>query len=105
MERFVGQCHRRGDSSYEQARGAAVWNGFKPDRHPAVIVVAASEDDIARAVALATEEGLSVGVRSGGHAWGGNAARDDGLLLDLAGLKGIDIDPAGGVAIVEPGVR
>lgn len=77
----------------------------KPHRHPAVIVVAASEDDIARAVALATEESLSVGIRSGGHAWGGNAVRDDGLLLDLAGLKGIDIDSARGVAIVEPGVR
>jgi FAD/FMN-containing dehydrogenase len=51
------------------------------------------------------DAGLAVGVRSGGHAWGGNAVRDGGLLLDLSRLDAIEIDTHADVAIIEPGVR
>ena len=105
MESFTGAVHRHGDDGYEEARRAAVWNARKPDRMPAVIVVAGDRRDVSRAVALAREEDLSVGIRSGGHAWGGNAVRDGGLLLDLSELKGIEIDPEARIAVVEPGVR
>jgi FAD/FMN-containing dehydrogenase len=105
MERFDGTVHRRGDDGYEDARRAAVWNARKPDRHPAAIVVAGSQEDVVRAVGLARAEGLSIGVRSGGHAWGGNAVRDGGLLLDLSQLKAIEVDPSARVATIEPGVR
>jgi FAD/FMN-containing dehydrogenase len=105
MERFDGAVLRDGDSGFDQACSDAVWNGLKPNRRPAIVVVAASRDDAARAVRLAAAEGLSVGVRSGGHAWGGNALRDGGLLLDLSRLDSIEIDTNADRAVVEPGVR
>lgn len=100
-----GSVFRRGDEGYEAARCAAVWNGLKPERFPAVIVVAASQADLPRAVALARAEGLTIGIRSGGHSWVGNALRDCGMLLDLSRLKAIGIDPQARTAVVEPGVR
>jgi FAD/FMN-containing dehydrogenase len=102
---FDGSVYRSGDDGYEAARRAAVWNGIKPKRFPAVIVVAGSQDDVPRSVALAREEGLSVGIRSGGHNFVGNAVREGGLLLDLSRLKEIVVDPQARTATIEPGVR
>lgn len=105
MSGFDGSVYRPGSDGYEAARRAAVWNGIKPKRFPAVIVVAGSQDDVPRAVALAREEGLSIGIRSGGHSFVGNAVREGGLLLDLSRLKEIVVDPQARTATVEPGVR
>jgi FAD/FMN-containing dehydrogenase len=105
MERFDGPVYRVGEAGFEQACSDAVWNGFKPARCPAVVVVAERRDDIARAVRLARDEDLTVGVRSGGHSWGGNAVREGGLVLDLSRLDDIEIDPAARRATIEPGVR
>ena len=104
MSDFDGAVFRPADAGYEEARCAAVWNTIKPKRYPAVIVVAGTRADVPRAVALAQEEELSIGVRSGGHSWDGNAIRDGGLLLDLSQLKAIDIDPQARTAVVECGV-
>ncbi|WP_162460758.1 MULTISPECIES: FAD-binding oxidoreductase [unclassified Mycolicibacterium] len=105
MSGFDGSVYRPYDDGYEAARCGAVWNAIKPNRFPAVIVVAGTQDDVPRAVNLAREEGLQIGIRSGGHSWVGNAVREGGLLLDLSGLKKIEIDVAARVATVEPGVR
>ena len=62
---FDGRVLRRGDEEYDAARRATVWNARTPDRHPDVVVQAASEADLVRAVRLARDEGLRIGVRSG----------------------------------------
>lgn len=54
-----GAVIRRGDTGYEEARLAAVWNERKPDRFPAVIVIAEDEQDVVRAVRLARSEGCA----------------------------------------------
>jgi FAD/FMN-containing dehydrogenase len=97
--------YERGDSGYEQARLAAVWNERKPDRHPAAILVAADEDDVVRAVGLARERGWTIGIRSGGHSWVGNGVRDGGLLLDLSRLDTVTVDAGAGVAAVGPAAK
>ncbi|WP_406440652.1 FAD-binding oxidoreductase [Streptomyces sp. NBC_01613] len=99
-----GSLLRRGDGAYEQARLDAVWNERKPDRYPDVIVLARSERDVVAAVQLARSEGLSVGIRSGGHSWVGNGVRDGGMLLDLSRLQDIAVDPLAGTAAVRPAV-
>lgn len=99
-----GRLVRRGESGYEAARQAAVWNARKPDRHPDRILLAASEEDVVWGVRSAAAAGERVGVRSGGHSWYGNGVRDGGLLIDLSGLDGITIDAAGRTAAVGPGV-
>jgi FAD/FMN-containing dehydrogenase len=100
-----GRLYRRGDAGYEAARLGAVWNERKPDRHPAAILLAASDADVVAAVALARREHLSISVRSGGHSWVGNAVRDGVLLVDLSGLQGIEVDATARIAVVRPATR
>ncbi|MEV2214174.1 FAD-binding oxidoreductase [Streptomyces sp. NPDC050997] len=96
---------RRGDAAYEQARRDAVWNERKPDRFPDVIVLADNERDVVAAVRLARSEGLSLGIRSGGHSWVGNGVRDGGMLLDLSRLQDITVDPKARTAAVQPAAK
>jgi FAD/FMN-containing dehydrogenase len=96
---------RRNEPGYEAARRDCVWNGRIADRFPDLIVQAAAEEDVVRAVRLAREEGMSIGVRSGGHSWAGSHLRDGGLLLDLSRLTESSIDADSRTAIVQPGVR
>jgi FAD/FMN-containing dehydrogenase len=104
-ERFEGKLLRRGEAGYEQARRAAVWNARTPERFPAAIVLAHSEQDAVAAVRLAAREGLAIGVRSGGHSWAGNHLREGGMLLDLSALNGFELDQEAMRATVGPGCR
>ncbi len=100
---FDGDLFERGDGAYETARRAAVWNGRTPDRFPDVIVQAHTEEDLIRAVRLARDRDLRIGVRSGGHSWAGNHLRDGGLLLDVSRLNAAEIDAPAMSASVQPG--
>ncbi|MFF3378809.1 FAD-binding oxidoreductase [Streptomyces sp. NPDC002680] len=96
---------RSGEERYEQARLDAVWNERKPARHPDVIVLAEDERDVVAAVRVARREGMTVGIRSGGHSWVGNGVRDGGMLLDLSRLRDITVDPEQRTATVQPAVK
>ena len=100
----TGEVFFRGDPGYEQARADSVWNARKPERRPAVIVVADCEQDVVHAVRHARAHGLKVTVRSGGHSWYGVHLRDGGLLLDLSRLREIRVDAEGRTATVQSGV-
>ncbi|WP_420629152.1 FAD-binding oxidoreductase [Candidatus Leptofilum sp.] len=84
-----GRLIRRGYSEYDEAR--AVWNGMI-DRYPLMIAHCASVDDVVTAVNFAREQKLPVAVRGGGHNVAGHATCDDGLVIDLSGLKQIEVD-------------
>ena len=96
---------RRGDPGYEAARRDCVWNARIADRFPDVIVQAADAEDVVRAVQLAAEQDMRIGVRSGGHSWSGSHLRDGGMLLDLSRLTEVSIDAEARTAAVQPGVR
>jgi FAD/FMN-containing dehydrogenase len=100
---YDGNAFARGASGYEAARRGAVWNARVPDRFPDLIIQAATEEDVQRAVRAAGEAAMAIGVCSGGHSWAGNHLRDGGMLLDVSGLTAIEIDRPGGTAIVQPG--
>jgi len=86
--------------AYDEAR--TIWNAMI-DRRPALIVECAGAADVVRAVRFAREHGLLVAVRSGGHNIAGNAVCDGGLVISLAKMKSIRVDPAARRAWVEPG--
>src|SRR2546426_1145886 len=92
---FSGAVVRPGDEGYDAAR--AVFNGMY-DRRPALIARCSGVADVIAALELARESGLEVAVRGGGHSVPGYSTCDDGIVIDLTGMKG-DHDPvvAGGV--------
>lgn len=93
---------RQGDDGYDEAR--RLWNGMI-DRKPAVIARCAEPEDVVRAVTFAREQGLLVSVRGGDHSAAGAAICDDGLMVDLSLMKGIEVDPVSRTARVGGGLR
>jgi FAD/FMN-containing dehydrogenase len=89
------------DAGYETGR--AVHNGLV-DRRPALIVRCRTTNDVIAALALARRAGLEVSVRGGGHNVAGRAVTDGGVMVDLAEMKGIAIDPDQATATAEGGV-
>jgi FAD/FMN-containing dehydrogenase len=87
-------------SGYDASR--SIWNGMI-DRRPGMIVECLGAADVAHAVRFAREHKLLVSVRSGGHNIAGNAVCDGGLMISLARMKSVRVDPAARRAWVEPG--
>ncbi len=94
---------RRAGAGYDEARRATVWNALVPQRFPDVIVQASSSADVVVAVRYARANGLSVGIRSGGHSWAANHLRDGGMLLDVSRLDVCRVDRDAMIAVVGPG--
>ena len=90
-----------GDGGYDAAR-AVFYGGF--DRRPAVIVRPADAADVALVVTLARETGMELAIRSGGHSTAGHSVSHGGIVLDLAGMKALDIDVEGRTAWAEAGL-
>jgi FAD/FMN-containing dehydrogenase len=99
--RFAGSIVTPADEGYDEAR--AVWNGMI-DRRPAVIARCTSVADVQAAVDLARESGMTVAVRGGGHSASGHGTCDDGLVIDLSGMKSIDVDPEAKTARADAGL-
>jgi FAD/FMN-containing dehydrogenase len=78
-----------GDSGYDNARTIFL-GGF--DVRPAVIVRPNDAAGVARVIALARETGLPLAVRSGGHSGAGYSTVEDGIMLDVRGLRALDVD-------------
>jgi FAD/FMN-containing dehydrogenase len=79
-----------GDDEYEEAR--SVWNGMI-DTRPALVVLCEGTDDVVEAVRFARDERLPVSVRGGGHNVAGTSLVEDGLVIDLARMRGVEVDP------------
>lgn len=76
------------DPAYDEARTVA--SGF--DRRPAAIVQPVDATEVARVIQLVQEHGLALAVRSGGHSSAGHSVCEGGIVLDLAAMRGLDID-------------
>ncbi|HSS04082.1 MAG TPA: FAD-binding oxidoreductase [Solirubrobacterales bacterium] len=100
-EGLHGSLVQPGDASYDEAR--AIWNGVH-DGRPAVIARCADAADVRHAVGFARSEGLDVAVRGGGHSIPGFSTCDDGIVIDLSPMKGIEVDAAGRTATAAGGV-
>ena len=99
---FSGRLLQPGDAAYDEAR--RVHNGLI-DRRPALIARCRNAADAARAVVFANEHGLEIAVRGGGHNVAGRAVTEGGLMIDLAEMKGIEVDPGARTARAEGGVN
>jgi hypothetical protein len=97
---FSGEVIQPGDSGYETAR--KIWNA-SIDKHPGIIARCSGVADVVAAVNFARENELLVAVRGGGHNVSGRALCDDGIVIDLSGMKGIHVDAKNHTARVQGG--
>jgi len=102
---FSGEILHPDDAGYDAAR--TIHNGLI-DKRPALIARCLNTADVVDVVNAATDAGLEVSVRGGGHNIAGKAVTEGGLMIDLSRMKGIHVDPArrtvraqGGVTVGE----
>src|SRR6266540_4248600 len=90
------------DAGYDTER--ATFNATV-QRRPVAIVRAHSTDDVRAAVMTASELGLPIAVRGGGHNVAGHAVADQALVVDLRDLRTVTVDPARRTARVAGGAQ
>jgi FAD/FMN-containing dehydrogenase len=88
------------DPGYSEVRQA--FNAMH-DGKPALIVSCTGTADVVDAVKFARHEGLAVAIRGGGHSIAGLSTIDGGLLIDLAAMNGVLVDPEQRLARVQGG--
>ncbi len=99
-EKLHGGVTRTSDSDYDEVR--ALYNAMI-DKRPALIARCADTDDVVAAVNFGREQGLDIAIRCGGHNGPGLGSVDDGLMIDLSGLKTITVDADARTATVGGG--
>jgi FAD/FMN-containing dehydrogenase len=95
-----GTLLRPSDAGYEQAR--QVYNGMI-NKYPALIACCVDVADVIAAVNFARDHQLRLAVRGGGHNGPGLGTCDNGLVIDLSGMKSVRVDPLARTARVEGG--
>lgn len=75
------------DERYEQLRQSK----FNHTAKPAVIVLCNSADDVSAAVNFARDNHLKLSVRSGGHSGAGLSTNDDGMVIDVTPMHGVEL--------------
>ena len=96
-----GRLIRPNDPTYDEQR--RVWNG-SISRRPSLIARCTGVADVIAAIRFARRTNLEVAVRSGGHSFPGLSVADDALVIDLAPMKGIRVDPQARTARAQAGV-
>jgi FAD/FMN-containing dehydrogenase len=100
-ETLRGPLIGRGDARFDAAR--RIWNG-RIDRRPLLIAQCMDVADIVACIRFARDCTLPVAVRGSGHACAGTSLCDDGLVVDLSRMKGIQPAPDRRVVRAEPDV-
>jgi FAD/FMN-containing dehydrogenase len=99
--RVRGSVLTPGDADYDEAR-TLFYGGM--DRRPAAAVRVADAADVAETIRMAREAGGELTVRSGGHSPAGHSVVDDAIEIDLAAMRGLDVDVDGRTAWAETGL-
>jgi len=83
--------------------GKQVFNSFYDNSNPAAVVAVSSQQDVQKAVAFATANGLKIAPRGGGHSYIGASSATGTMVLDLRGLPGgANLDGGSGNLRVTP---
>lgn len=89
-----------GDPGYDEGRVS--FNGML-DRRPAAIVPCVTTGDVVAAVRAARAAGLQIAIRGGGHSVAGHGIADGALVVSLAAMRSVEVDPERRVARVRGG--
>jgi FAD/FMN-containing dehydrogenase len=100
--KLTGRVVRPGDSGYASA--SLGWDELFV-HHPLVIVFARETQDVVNALTWARQNGVAPRVRSGRHHLEGWSNVDNGIVIDVSGLKSAHIDTASHIATVGAGLN
>jgi FAD/FMN-containing dehydrogenase len=84
-----------GPNHVDYPKRSVVWNAMV-DKKPGLILRCKSTSDVVAAVNAARTHALYPSVRCGGHQVAGNGLADQGLTIDLSGMRTCTYDPATG---------
>jgi FAD/FMN-containing dehydrogenase len=84
---LIGRNH----PDYDEAR--KLYNAMI-DKHPLLIARCSDAADVIAAVNFGRDNALPIAIRGGAHNGPGLGSVDDGLVIDLAAMKGVRVDPA-----------
>ena len=105
MSAFAGKFYVPGDDGFVEAAFSRVFNHRRPsDRLPSAVLVAENEQDVVAGVRFATENGLAVAVRSGGHSWAVWSVQNNTLLIDLGKLNSAQYDETTTIVSAGPAI-
>ncbi len=99
---FRGTVIEPEDAGYDEAR--KVYNAMI-DRKPRLIAKCTDVADVMAAVRMAKANALRVSIRGGGHNAAGLGVCDDGLVIDLAPIKYVRVDPSSRTVLVGAGCK
>ena len=85
-------------------RRRKVYNGMI-DRKPRLIAKCTDVADVMAAVRMAKANGLRVSIRGGGHNAAGLGVCDDGMVIDLAPINYVRVDPSSRTVLVGAGCK
>jgi hypothetical protein len=77
------------DSNYDDTR--KVYNGMI-DKHPGMFAMCVDVADVIAAVNFGRENNLLIAIRGGGHNGGGLGLCNEGLVIDLSGIKFVRVN-------------
>src|ERR687887_1665647 len=98
---LLGELIDRDHPDYDEAR--RIWNGSF-DKRPALIARCTGVADVIAVLEYARANELPIAVRGGGHSIPGHSTCDDGIVIDLSGMKGVRVDPAARTVRAQGGV-
>ncbi len=99
-DQLRGPVLEPGDDGYDEAR--AIWNAMI-DRRPTLIALCETTGDVSNAVVFARRHGVPLSVRGCGHNIAGTAVCDGGLMISLARMSEVTVDPDSRRVRVGPG--
>src|SRR6056297_455036 len=79
------------DANYDETR--KVYNAMI-DKRPGLFAMCETVDDVIASVNFGRENNILVAVRGGGHNGAGLGLCNDGLVIDLSGIKSVAVDTA-----------
>ncbi|WP_204345101.1 FAD-binding oxidoreductase [Psychroserpens algicola] len=93
LKSFASQLKGRlvfpSDATYNDTR--KVYNGMI-DKHPGLFAMCETTEDVIAAVNFGRDNNILVAIRGGGHNGAGLGLCDEGFVIDLSGLKFVDVD-------------
>ncbi len=92
MRSFKGVVLQPSDADYDSAR--KIWNA-RFDKRPALIVRCTSVDDVKTAIKFARDHHLLTAIKCGGHSISGQSVCERGLVIDMSGMRKVELDPKG----------